>query len=176
MYTRIFYFLISIGLFTSSQVNAQETLHAELLATWKKHTDMTTLLLKGIKKEYLGDMSTSGGRSVGQQFAHMHEVRMMWVGEMLKSIDTQGLDTEIDANESGMKDYLTTQLALSDQVMSKLLEEALKEGTKFGEMSAVRFMSYLIAHEAHTRGQIILVLKQSMHILPPEVTYGIWQW
>lgn len=176
MNLRPIYFLISMTLCVTVELNAQNDLQAELLSTWKKHSEMNILLIKGIKPDYLTDKSTSGGRTVGEMFAHMHEVRMMWVEEMLKKVDTKDLDTEIDTKESSMHDYLTKQLELSNQVMTRIHEKALNDGTRFGEMSAVRLIGYLIAHEAHHRGQIMLALKQSGHELPPQVSYGIWQW
>jgi uncharacterized damage-inducible protein DinB len=38
------------------------------------------------------------------------------------------------------------------------------------------FLSYFVAHEAHHRGQLILVARQLGHRLPKEVTEGVWQW
>ena len=40
----------------------------------------------------------------------------------------------------------------------------------------VHFLSYFVAHEAHHRGQLILLARQLGHRLPPSVTNGVWQW
>jgi uncharacterized damage-inducible protein DinB len=40
----------------------------------------------------------------------------------------------------------------------------------------VAFLGYVIAHESHHRGQIILSLKQSGHSVSKKVGYGIWEW
>jgi len=169
------YLTLSACLLFAVVAQGQTELQTEILNTWKKHTEMTALLAKGIDEAYLADQSASGGRTVGEQLAHMHNVRLMWVGGMLEG-QQQKPDDEIDADESKSHAYLMKQLASSDELIGSLLKNALADDTKFGEMSAVRFMGYLIAHEAHTRGQIILAMKQSGHALPPQVTYGIWQW
>jgi DinB family len=38
------------------------------------------------------------------------------------------------------------------------------------------FLSYFVAHEAHHRGQLIMVVRQLGQPLPPGVRYGLWQW
>lgn len=40
----------------------------------------------------------------------------------------------------------------------------------------VHFLSYFVAHEAHHRGQLVMVARQLGHRLPVEVTAGLWQW
>jgi uncharacterized damage-inducible protein DinB len=38
------------------------------------------------------------------------------------------------------------------------------------------FLSYFVAHEAHHRGQLVMLARQLGHRLPPDVAAGIWQW
>ena len=40
----------------------------------------------------------------------------------------------------------------------------------------VHLLSYLVAHEAHHRGQLVMVARQLGHRLPVEVAGGLWQW
>jgi uncharacterized damage-inducible protein DinB len=42
--------------------------------------------------------------------------------------------------------------------------------------SRVPGVAYFVAHEAHHRGQLILVARQLGHRLPRDVTGGVWQW
>jgi uncharacterized damage-inducible protein DinB len=40
----------------------------------------------------------------------------------------------------------------------------------------VHFLSYFVAHEAHHRGQLVMLARQLGHRLPVDVTAGLWQW
>jgi uncharacterized damage-inducible protein DinB len=40
----------------------------------------------------------------------------------------------------------------------------------------VHFLSYFVAHEAHHRGQLVMLARQLGHRLPDEITAGLWQW
>jgi uncharacterized damage-inducible protein DinB len=37
-------------------------------------------------------------------------------------------------------------------------------------------VTYFVAHEAHHRGQMVMVARQTGHRLPVTVTAGLWQW
>jgi uncharacterized damage-inducible protein DinB len=37
-------------------------------------------------------------------------------------------------------------------------------------------LTYFVAHEAHHRGQIVMVARQLGYRLPQSVTAGLWQW
>jgi uncharacterized damage-inducible protein DinB len=38
------------------------------------------------------------------------------------------------------------------------------------------FVAYFVAHEAHHRGQLVLLARQLGYRLPGAVTAGLWQW
>jgi uncharacterized damage-inducible protein DinB len=38
------------------------------------------------------------------------------------------------------------------------------------------FLGYLIAHDAHHRGQITMLARQLGHPLPQKAMFGMWEW
>ena len=61
------------------------------------------------------------------------------------------------------------------------ISEILKKGIETGKVKGFKphpeaFLGYMIAHEAHHRGQIILALKENGHMPDQKILYGIWEW
>ena len=151
-------------------------LGSQLIDTWNINNRINLYLLEAIPPGALNDLSASKGRTVAQQVAHIHNVRLMWLKasapELLEGLDKIAKETVVD------KKLLARGLKESGKAVETLLKKSLEnEGRVKGfKPHVTAFLGYVIAHESHHRGQISLSLKQSGHTLDKKVAFGIWEW
>jgi uncharacterized damage-inducible protein DinB len=146
----------------------------QLLESWAIHDRINQYLLAAVPAGALGDVSASKGRSVAEQFAHIHNVRLMW----LKSAAPDLLEGLAKLEKESEQAKLGESLSASALAIGELLRRSFASGGKVKGFRphAVAFLAYLISHESHHRGQIALTLKQAGHPLEKKVAFGIWEW
>ena len=120
----------------------------QLVETWEIHARINLYLLDAIPAEALRDVSVSRGRTVGEQFAHVHNVRFMWLKEAAPELLEILAKVEKDAASDPA--LLRGSLQASGAAVSALLRRALAAGGKVRGFKphAAAFLGYLIAHES----------------------------
>lgn len=149
----------------------------QLLDTWTIHHRMNLLLINnttdtGMQKT----LSSRGGRTVFQQWIHVHNVRMKWLEVTAKDIlfKYKVLDKEMPYD----KKALTKALDDSAEGIAELLSNSWDNDGKVKSFKkgVIPLLGYFISHESHHRGNIILTLKQCCEKIPDAVKWGLWEW
>ncbi|HYO21551.1 MAG TPA: DinB family protein [Flavisolibacter sp.] len=147
-----------------------------LLKAWFIHNDKNLLLLKHLDETLLAVKTTAKGRTIGEQLVHLHNTRISWTEFVAKTIYDNSL--LIDKTLP----YTIHQFSEAFQNSAGKIEEVIQiSWDKEGRLPSFKtglipFVSYLISHESHHRGNILLTLKQAGTKLPDELKWGLWEW
>ena len=155
---------------------------SDLIAAWRTNHRVTVYLIKHLPAE-LWSMNVPGSprRTIRMLAAHIHNTRCSWIkmiGERHGVVVPQSVDGRVVRPAE-----LTRALERSSRGMIELIRLGSTRGGTIPPAAwqnfptdLVHFLSYFVAHEAHHRGQLVMLARQLGHRLPVEVTGGLWQW
>jgi len=139
--------------------------------TWLLNNRVNLRLLDHLSDAQFAYMANSRARSIGDQFAHLHNVRTMWLEVCSK--------THLPKIEKGYatKERVAEFLTASAEAMAQMFMQAEMTGKLTGyKRGPIAFCGYMLAHEAHHRGQIILHLKQAKMSVDKMFGFSLWEW
>ena len=148
----------------------------QLAESWATSARIDLYLLAAIDEDALDLQAPSKGRTVREAFLHLHNVRLMWIEVAGRDL-MAGL-AKLDREARPAKAALTGALAASAKAMEDLIRRAAAAGGRVKNFKphVGAFVGYLVAHEAHHRGQIALILKLAKRPMDRKIGYGMWEW
>jgi len=149
----------------------------QIIETWHINNRVHLMLIDAISDEGLHcTLSKRGGGTPAKQFTHLHNLRLWRLDKVDKDL-LKG-QSKIDTAGTIDKALLKKRLSESGAAIAKMIENGIDDGGKIKgfKRGVIPFLGYMISHESHHRGNILLTLKQCGHKIPKEVQYGIWAW
>ena len=149
----------------------------QIIETWHINNRVNIMLIDVISNEGLEcTLSKRGGRNVALQFTHLHNLRL-WRLERFAKEWMIG-QTRIDREGRIDMALLKKRLCESADAIAGWMEQGIDAGGKIKgfKTGVIPMLGYMISHEAHHRGNILLSLKQCGHPVPKEIRDGIWAW
>ena len=113
------------------------------------------------------------GRTIAAIVAHMHNVRVMW----LKGAKANDLPAQMD-RATVTPAQAAKGMTGSCQALRALISASLNSDGRVRNFrpDVAGFIAYLIAHDAHHRGQVTMLARQLGHPLPQKAMFGMWEW
>ena len=153
-----------------------------IIAAWRTSNRATTYLVEQLPPAvWSREVPGISGRTVGMIAAHIHNSRCSWI----RSIGARhGVKVPrlVDSRRVRPKE-LVRALSRSSKGMIALIELGIAHGGRVPRATwqnfptdLEHFLSYFAAHEAHHRGQLVMVARQLGHRLPRAIAGGVWQW
>jgi uncharacterized damage-inducible protein DinB len=154
-----------------------------LLAAWRTNNRVSVFLIEHLPDE-LWEAKVPGAprRTVRMIAGHMHNARCMWIKTLGKEYGI-AVPRAVNRHKVEPKELITA-LSHSSRGIISLLTLGLDRGGTIPTSSSYTWrnlpldvahvLTYFVAHEAHHRGQIVMLARQLGYRLPVEITGGLW--
>ena len=149
-----------------------------LLDSWDRSNTILLNLLRAIPERGLDARATDGSPSVGEMFAHIHYVRLIFVFEDAPEFAKHVPEKEwaVERDSGRMAQMLNDSAkAVRDAVKSRV-EAGLDMKLHYDH--PILFLQHMVWHEGYHHGQIKLALKLAGHPISDDevgpVTWGVW--
>jgi uncharacterized damage-inducible protein DinB len=160
-------------------------LDAAVIAPWRTNCRTTSFLVDHLPAP-LWDLAVPGAprRTVRMIAAHFHNSRARWIRTLGEEHGIRA-PSLVNPRKIG-RPALLAALNRSGRGIESILELGIERGGQVPPskqyswrnlpLDVGHVLTYFVAHEAHHRGQLIMLARAAGHRLPREVTDGIWQW
>jgi uncharacterized damage-inducible protein DinB len=122
-------------------------------------------------------------RSIAAIFTHMHNVRTKWVRLTAPHLKVPRQLQRTRCTPRQARAELAESAARCEEMLAEALdggggriEKFVRDGWARPWPVGPEMLCYMISHEAHHRGQVLMLAHQLGFPLRQEVIYGIWNW
>ena len=146
-----------------------------LLAAFATNNRINEFLIRAVPDDAWRAAPAGGkGRTIAAIAAHMHNVRGMWLKAVAKETTAPDkLERDTCTKEETIRAMEESRQALEAVLRSSFESDGRVKGFK---PDAGGFLAYLLAHDAHHRGQISMLARQLGHPISQSAMFGMWEW
>jgi len=154
-----------------------------VIDSWRTNSRVTSYLFENLP-DPLWDIAIPGAprRTIRMIAGHLHNARCSWV-KTLGSEHGIAVPVSVDRRNVTRRQLLAA-LKRSSKGVEALLELGVAHGGRVPPskryvwrnlpFDVPHILTYLISHEAHHRGQIVMLARELDHRLPHDVSDGLW--
>jgi len=172
----------TIGSVRNRQPKVQAHLGRSAVEIFRANERMNQLLIEHLDPKAWKAKPPGKARTIAAIFTHMHNVRTKWVRLTAPHLKVPKQLNRVSCTPKQAR----AGLAESAARCTEMLAEALGEGGRIKKFRrdgwakpwpvGVEMLCYMLAHEAHHRGQVLMLAHQMGFPLPQKAMYGIWNW
>ncbi len=121
-------------------------------------------------------------RTIAAIFTHMHNVRTKWVRLTAPHLEIPRQLSRAQCTPQQARTALAESAARCTEMLAEALggegrvKQFVRDGWAKPWPAGVEMLCYMLAHEAHHRGQVCLLAHQLGFPLPGKVTSDMWNW
>lgn len=148
------------------------------------NAQMNQLVLENLdKRAWRAKFPSRKGRTIADIFAHVHNVRCKWLRLSAPRLKLpERLDRRRCTQKEVRKALAESTLGCSEMLAGLLgvpasrVQSFLRDGWARPWRPGAAMLAYMIAHEAHHRGQVCMLAHQLGFPLPVAAAAGMWNW
>ena len=143
---------------------------------------MNQMIIEGLDPAAWNAKPPGKARSIAAIFTHMHNVRTKWVRLTAPHLKVPRQLQRAHCTPKQARAGLAESAARCEEMLAEALggegraRKFVRDGWARPWPVGPEMLCYMISHEAHHRGQVLMLAHQMGFPLPKEVMYGIWNW
>ena len=141
---------------------------------------MNQLLLEHLDPPAWTGKQTAKNRTIAAIFTHVHNVRCKWVRLTAPHLEVPSLLNRTRCTPQKARSGLAESAASCEKMLTEAfsgrVDKFLRDGWAQPWPIGPEMLCYMLAHEAHHRGQVCMLAHQLGFPLPYKASDGIWNW
>ena len=177
----------TIGQGVGAVVTRQHKVHTRLsrsaVQIFVANDRMNQLLIEHLDPDAWRAKPLGKARTIVAIFTHMHNVRSKWVRLTAPHLGVPPQLNRTHCTPQQARAGLAESAACCEEMLAEAfggdggrIETFRRDGWAPAWPVGLEMLCYMLAHEAHHRGQVCMLAHQLGFPLPQKVTVGIWNW